>query len=146
LVPACIPAIFDSTGDRAANNVIGKIRANTGTRRSHNPPVADIFQDGGDVWPVPAHAGFDRVYLAELVPENAIAVLGLGQNVTRSGQLAETVLKFGRIHLKKFGDDLDIGLGYICTPIPAATITAHPTFKQVVEIRLRRHGGFPGHV
>ncbi len=87
---------------------IRNIRPNARAHGGHYVPVLDIDQHTFDKGPLPAHARFDRMNGAQLVPENTIAVFLLGQNGSAAGESAE--LRFKRISIRShiFGNDFDV--------------------------------------
>jgi len=73
--------LFNAFDDRAVRD----IGIHSGAGRRHGLPVGHIRQNAGDKGPLPTHSGLDRVDGADLVPENAVAVVALGDHPSLPG-------------------------------------------------------------
>jgi hypothetical protein len=104
-------------------------RSNPRAEGGHDFPVPKIRQYALNKRPGLAHAGFDGVDLAQIIPENAIAVFSLGQDGAAAGIGAVGLKKTPGVHAEMPGNSSNVLIRQVCSAVTPAAISAFPALK-----------------
>jgi hypothetical protein len=119
--------------------LFGDVSSHARAQVRHGIPVCRIDKYGVNKGPGPAHAGFEWMDGAFLVPEDAVAVFFLCEQGLLAGPPAISGDEKLPLDADIPGNGRNVFFGDVCPAVSAAAIPAHPAGKDFLGIHGRFH-------